>query len=40
MRTRNRLVLAPGLAAAVAAGGLVAAGRLPAGADERKAAEK
>jgi uncharacterized protein (TIGR02246 family) len=40
MKTRNRSVLALGLAAIVAAGGLVAAGRLPAGADERKADDK
>jgi uncharacterized protein (TIGR02246 family) len=40
MKTRKRLVLALGLAAVVAAGGLVAADRLLAGADGRKADEK
>jgi uncharacterized protein (TIGR02246 family) len=40
MKTRNRIVLALGLAAALAAGGLVAAGRLPADAKEGKAEEK
>jgi uncharacterized protein (TIGR02246 family) len=40
MKTRNRFVLALGLAAILAVGGLVAAGRLLAGADERKAEEK
>jgi uncharacterized protein (TIGR02246 family) len=39
MKTQNRFVLALGLAAIVAAGGLVAAGRLPAGAEERQAEE-
>jgi uncharacterized protein (TIGR02246 family) len=40
MKTRNRFALALGLAAALAAGGLVAAGRPPADAQERKAEEK
>jgi uncharacterized protein (TIGR02246 family) len=40
MRTRNRFVLALGLAAILAVGGFVAAGRLPAGAEERQADEK
>jgi uncharacterized protein (TIGR02246 family) len=40
MKTRHRFVLALGLAAVLAAGGLVAAGRLLAGADGRKAEEK
>jgi uncharacterized protein (TIGR02246 family) len=39
MKTWNRFVVALGLAAIVAAGGFVAAGRLPAGAQERQAEE-
>jgi uncharacterized protein (TIGR02246 family) len=40
MKTRDRLFLALGLAAVLAAGGFVATGRSPAGAGERKADEK
>jgi uncharacterized protein (TIGR02246 family) len=40
MKTRDRFVLALGLAAILAVGGLIAAGRLLAGAEERKADEK
>jgi uncharacterized protein (TIGR02246 family) len=40
MKTRRQLALALGLAAVLAAGGFVAAGRSPAGAQERKAEEK
>jgi uncharacterized protein (TIGR02246 family) len=40
MKTRKRLVLALGLAALVAAGGVVAVGRLPADAEKSKAEDK
>jgi uncharacterized protein (TIGR02246 family) len=40
MKTRRRLALALGLAAIVAAGGFVAAGKRPAGAEEQQAKEK